>query len=226
MRQHIGNPDQSAASFTVRDDLHRGAVLLHALADGGIDQSPPRIVAVNQKLARHRAVGEGNDASLALEPGVEHEARHEAVMQGAEVTHRVPYLIRRRIDWNVLVNGSHDVDPCLSRTNRLDVVAVGVDQKRSIVGRAVIGARTGGAIVAAAGLHALGMELPDRGLIWCAERDMGAGVVWALVQMKPQSGLALGTKACAICVLRAQDKAKWRECRRIKTHGGVEVAYS
>ena len=45
-----------------------------------------------------------------------------------------------------------DVENAL-RANRLDIVAVGIDQERRVIGRAVIGARTGGAIVAAAGLQ-------------------------------------------------------------------------
>jgi hypothetical protein len=38
------------------------------------------------------------------------------------------------------------------RANRLDIVAVGIDQERREIGRAVVRARTGGAVVAAAGL--------------------------------------------------------------------------
>src|SRR5882724_10795738 len=59
-----------------------------------------------------------------------------------------------------------------SRAHRLDIVAVGVDQKRRVISRAVIRARSGAAIVAAAGLQALGMELLDRRMIVGAERDM------------------------------------------------------
>src|SRR5258708_5000522 len=41
------------------------------------------------------------------------------------------------------------------RANRLDIVAIGVDQERRKIGRAVIGPRAGLAIVAASGLDAL-----------------------------------------------------------------------
>ena len=58
------------------------------------------------------------------------------------------------------------------RTNRLDIVAVGIDQERGVIGRAVIGARPGAAIVATAGFQAFGVELLDRGVIPGAERDM------------------------------------------------------
>jgi hypothetical protein len=58
------------------------------------------------------------------------------------------------------------------RTNRLDIVAVRVDQKCRVIGRAVIRPRSGAAIVTAAGFDAFGMELLDRGMILGTERDM------------------------------------------------------
>src|SRR6185369_15969841 len=58
------------------------------------------------------------------------------------------------------------------RTNRLDIVAVGIDQERRIISRAVIGARPGAAIVAASGFQAFGMKLLDRRVVFGAERDM------------------------------------------------------
>jgi len=69
--------------------------------------------------------------------------------------------------------------------NRLDVVAVGVDQERGEIARAVIGPRAGGAIVAASGLDAFAVEFLDRGMVRCAERDMRAGARLSLVQIKP-----------------------------------------
>src|SRR5689334_24925791 len=58
-----------------------------------------------------------------------------------------------------------------SRAHRLDVVAIRVDQERRVIGRAVIRAWTGAAVVAAAGFEALGMKLLDRRMIPGAERD-------------------------------------------------------
>src|SRR5258708_36420593 len=60
------------------------------------------------------------------------------------------------------------------RTHRLDIVAVGVGQESRVVSRAVIGARAGAAIVAAAGLEAFGVQFPDRGMVGRAERDVRA----------------------------------------------------
>ena len=62
----------------------------------------------------------------------------------------------------------------VSRTNRLDVVAVGIDQERREIGRAVVGARAGAAIVVAAGLQSLAVEFLDRGVIGGTECDVGA----------------------------------------------------
>ena len=66
------------------------------------------------------------------------------------------------------------------RAHRLDIVAVGIDQERGEIARAVIGPRAGAAIVAAAGLQSLSMKLLDRGVVGGAERDMGAGVALPL----------------------------------------------
>ena len=67
---HVDDPDQPAARLAIGKHLHRGAVLLDALADRGIDQPPPGVVAIDQELARHRAVGEGHDAGVAIEASV------------------------------------------------------------------------------------------------------------------------------------------------------------
>jgi hypothetical protein len=82
-------------------------VLFYPLADHRVDQPPPCIVAIDQQLARHRAVGEGHDPRVALEPRVEHESRHQPLVHGAEITHRGPDVVRVTIDRNVLVDGSH-----------------------------------------------------------------------------------------------------------------------
>src|SRR4051794_965239 len=67
-----------------------------------------------------------------------------------------------------------------SGTHRLDIVAVGIEQERRVIGRAVVGAGTCAAIVAAAGFQALGVEAFYRGMVGRAEGDMGAGSVGVL----------------------------------------------
>src|ERR1043166_2067685 len=90
----------------------------------------------------------------------------------------------------------------------LDIVAVGIEQERSVIGRAVVGAGASAAIVAAASLQALGVEALDRGMIEGAERDMGAGAFGILVGVKPQRRLAFRSKARAAVVARAQHIAQ------------------
>src|SRR5438552_3748906 len=110
------------------------------------------------------------------------------------------------------------------RTNRLDIIPVRVDQKRRVVGRAVIRARAGAAIVAATGLQAFGVEFLDRGMIPGAEGDMGAGLRGALVQMQPERRRALRPKARAGIVLRAERITERGKGRGIEANTGVEIA--
>src|SRR5258708_18722544 len=111
------------------------------------------------------------------------------------------------------------------RTHRLDIVAVGIDQERRKIARAVVGPRAGGAVVAASGLDALGVELRDRGVVGRAERDMGAGALETLVQIKPERRLSLGPEARAGLVARTQDMAERRQRCGVEAHTGVEIAY-
>src|SRR6185437_6810973 len=108
-------------------------------------------------------------------------------------------------------------------THRLDIVAVGVEQERGVIGRAVIMPVASGAVVAAAGLQSLGMGFLDRGMVLCAEGDMGAGVLETLVQMQPQRRLTLRPEARTIVVFRAEYIAERRQRRGVEAHGGIEV---
>src|SRR5665647_228017 len=109
------------------------------------------------------------------------------------------------------------------RTNRLDIVAVGIDQERGVVSGAVIGPRAGGAVVAAAGLHALGMEFLDRGVVGRAERDMGPGSRRPLLLKQPQGRFALGPEARVRILARAQHIAERCQGCRVEAHAGVEI---
>src|ERR1700736_4873249 len=113
-------------------------------------------------------------------------------------------------------------DPLLG-AHRLDIVAVGIDQERGEIARAVIGARTGAAIVAPSGLQSLAVKLLDRRVIMRAERDMGAGAGRSLVEIEPQRRCVLGPETRAAVVARIQDIAEWRQGRGIKAHAGVET---
>src|SRR6516165_10790583 len=85
-----------------------------------------------------------------------------------------------------------------SGAHRLDIVAVGINQERGVVGRAIVGSISGRPVVAAACLDALRMEFLDGCMIRRAEGDVGAAIFRILAQIKPQHGFALGSKTCAI----------------------------
>src|ERR1700680_1797876 len=91
------------------------------------------------------------------------------------------------------------------RADRFDIVAVGIDQERRKIARAVIGPRACCAVVAASGLDALGVEFLDRRGVGRAKRDMGAGAPEILVQIEPERRLALGPEARGGLVARTQD---------------------
>src|SRR5690348_15115442 len=58
------------------------------------------------------------------------------------------------------------------RAHRLDIVAVGIDQERGVIGRAVVGARARAAVVASAGLQPVAVEFCDRPMIGRPKRDV------------------------------------------------------
>src|ERR1700729_4278351 len=83
----------------------------------------------------------------------------------------------------------------------------------------------GRAIVAAAGLEAVGVKLLDCGVVRRAERDMRTLASGALVQIEPQRRLALRSEARTALVLRAEHETERRQRRGIEPHTGVEIAY-
>src|SRR5689334_10608890 len=81
-----------------------------------------------------------------------------------------------------------------SGAHRLDIVAVGVNQKRGIVGRAIVGSISGRAVVAAACLDALRVEFLDGRMVRRAEGEVGAAIFRILVRIEPQRGFDLWSK--------------------------------
>ena len=85
--------------------------MFHPLADDRIDQPPPRVVAVDQHLARDVAVVERHDARVAFETRVGDKSRRQPLMHRAEITHRRPDIFGVGVDRDVLVDGSHGCRP-------------------------------------------------------------------------------------------------------------------
>src|SRR5262249_9770012 len=91
VRQHVDDPVEPALRLALGNHLNRGAMLFYSLADDRIDEPSPRLVAVDQKLARNSPISEADDPCFALQPGVKHKARHQARMQRSEIAHRIPH---------------------------------------------------------------------------------------------------------------------------------------
>ena len=65
------------------------------------------VVEVDDQLADHHAVAEGDDASVGFEACVDDEARHETLVQRADVANRRPDVLRAGLDKDLLADGSH-----------------------------------------------------------------------------------------------------------------------
>jgi hypothetical protein len=104
-----------------------------------IDQPPLRVVAIDQQFApppcRWRKV---TIRASAIRPLSRARSRAQALMHGMEIAQPRPQTSSgRALSMNeVLLNGSHCVcSPPGSGAHRLDIVAVGIDQERGVIGR-------------------------------------------------------------------------------------------
>src|SRR3954470_11936505 len=82
--------------------------MLQTLVVDRVDQPPPRLAAIDQPLARHRSVGEGDDARVAVERAGRDKARRQPLMQRAEIANRIPDVVSRGGEGNVVVDGGHE----------------------------------------------------------------------------------------------------------------------
>ena len=72
----------------------------------------PRIVHGDQQFVRDIAIGEGDDAGIAVELAIGDEARRDALVHRAVIAHRGPDVVGAGVEGNVLVDGSHGYGPC------------------------------------------------------------------------------------------------------------------
>ncbi len=126
-------------------------------------------------------------------------------MNRAEIGERVPRLVGRGVDDEVLANRGH-LFPRSSQTHGFDVVAVRIDQKGGVVARAIVRARAGRAVVAAARLQAGGMKAVDRGAALGAKGDVRAGAGLCLDEMQPQRR---GIPRAKAGIARSFDPTTW-----------------
>src|SRR6185436_14158931 len=75
--------------------------------DDRVRDTSGAVVNVHDQLAHDGAVGEGHESRIPLESRVQDELTSQAGMHCADVTHRVPDMLWRRVNQQFPVNGSH-----------------------------------------------------------------------------------------------------------------------
>jgi hypothetical protein len=90
------------SNSTIADYLDHGVVMLHPLVADGIDQPPPRLVAIHQHLAGDVAVREGDDTRIAVEFCINDKTWCQ-LLHGAEVADDGPDRVGRGVDGDVAV---------------------------------------------------------------------------------------------------------------------------
>src|SRR4029077_9806288 len=82
-----------------------------------IDQAS-LVVEIDEHLADHCAVEEGDDPVLSVELSVRDEARDETLVKRTPIANRRPDILRARVDQDFLANTSHLGSPvCWMRTS-------------------------------------------------------------------------------------------------------------
>src|SRR5436853_6057891 len=90
--------------------------------------------------------------------------------------------------------GSGTEAPRSREADRLDVMAVRIEQEGGVVAGTVIGAKARGAVVAPAGCQALGVEAIHGRAARRTESDVRGAAHGTLVRIQPQGRLALWTE--------------------------------
>jgi hypothetical protein len=74
------------------------------------------VIDVDDQFTDYAAVAEGHHARTVLQFGIDDETRHQASMQGADVSDGVPHVLGRRIDRYFAANGRHRYFSSLRQT--------------------------------------------------------------------------------------------------------------
>ena len=113
----------------------------------------------------------------------------------------------------------------LFEPDRLDVVAVRIEQERRVVIRAVVGAQAGTAVVASTRFQPFRMKSIDLRATGCPQRHMRAGSLFTRRRVKPQRWCTAWAEACIGFVVRSQLMTERTLRRGVETHTGVELAH-
>ena len=111
IRQQVGDPDHAAPARTLGQHLEARVVMVEPPAGGGIGEAPRVMVQGDDALARHHAVGKGNDADIPLQHGPGHVAAGEARGDGADIRDRRPGGLRRDIERDLAADRRHQAAP-------------------------------------------------------------------------------------------------------------------
>src|ERR1043166_2325246 len=105
--QKVRDPDEAAA-LAFGEDLDRAVMVTRTPFDHRPDEAARLVVHIDDQFLRGHPVGEGDDAGIALEPGIGHEIRREARVDRTDVAHRIPYGLQARAQRHFLADRSHD----------------------------------------------------------------------------------------------------------------------
>src|SRR5438445_7233546 len=112
--QEVGDPHEPAASRAVSKNLHRRVVVSEPASHHGPHEAPRLVVEVDDQLARHRAIAEGDDAGPLFEARVDDEARNEARVQRAHIANRRPHLLGTGLEQDFLPDRGHRYVSCFA----------------------------------------------------------------------------------------------------------------
>src|SRR3982751_3390161 len=106
-----------------------------------------------------------------------------------------------------------------AHAHRFDVIPVGIDEKRRVVGWTVVGAKARRAVVLAAGLDTRLVEAVDSAAILRCERDMRARTL-ATAFVEPQRRRAFRAESAAVA-----NESERRERGFVEADAGIDVLH-
>lgn len=109
VRQHVGDPDETAPVLALREHLERGVVMgdRHPPLDHRVGQPARPVVDVDDQFADLSAAGQGEGPEVSLETRVDDVSRQEATVHSTDVADRRPNPLGRDPDRDLLANRSH-----------------------------------------------------------------------------------------------------------------------
>ena len=101
-------PDDPAFIVAMCEYLYRCVVMRQPSPDCGPGQAANSFVEIDNQLSQHHSVPERYDACAWLQPGINHEARHEPLMEGANISNCRPGVFGASLGQNLFLDKSHN----------------------------------------------------------------------------------------------------------------------